>query len=296
MYNYTKSTSWHSYQLPRGALAVAAFIVKFTGRVKFIDNNCSSLYLVSSIASFDAGTEAIFHQNEGLEGGAIALIGFSSIQVRENSTFHFKENRAMERGGAISVTSIDYHDYLSTQSCFLQYQGASWEPENVTFTFENNTAGIFQRGTSDLSSLGNSIFATSVLPCFYSCHGFDDNVTIKASNTFDCIGTFYYSGSSNLLDDEIGTTITKFEFKDMSSIIPGRKFELPFNGINQYEKEVDAVYHAHSISPEIVVDEAYSYIYNRTLELQGRPESKGNLSLYQHGLQSWVVSVGVQME
>lgn len=112
----------------------SAVTIKFYGRINFTDNNCSSMYLVSSIASFDPSTDAIFDQNEGQDGGAIALIGFSSIQVRENSTFHFQKNKAMERVGAIFVTSINI---ISKRGCFLQYQGKYHKAKNVSFVFQN---------------------------------------------------------------------------------------------------------------------------------------------------------------
>ena len=72
--------------------------------------------------NFSAGTDITFSENSGLDGGAIAMIGFSTLRVGNNSQFTFSNNTAEMYGGAIYVWSIDRHDIVSTQSCFIQAQ------------------------------------------------------------------------------------------------------------------------------------------------------------------------------
>lgn len=294
-------TSWLSYQLPKGAFAVTGFVIRFVGRINFTGNNCSGLYLVSSIVIFDQGTNAIFDRNEGLDGGAIALMGFSSIQLGKDSFFHFRENRAVERGGAISVTSIDYHDFLSTRSCFMQYVGEHLRPKNVTFFFEQNTVVTHAR-----SGGGNSIYVTSVLPCFYACHPMDENAKPTPESTFECLGDFSYK-MPGTMTDEIGTAIETFRVEGMPLVIPGEQFRFPFAALNNYGKEMISVYQAHIDGDEdedkdnnhpssIRVRKTHSFVYNKTMDLYGKPGSKDRISLYQQGTHGMVVSMEVQME
>ena len=285
--------SWLTNSLSRGAFTVTDCFVEFAGTIKFVDNNGSSLYLVSTVASFKSGTESFFGHNEGFNGGAITLIGVSSLQINDNSLFHFKDNNALAKGGAIYFKSIDYHDFMGTRNCFLQYRG-KYKPNNITFIFVNNTSGTL-RG---MSGGGNSIYATSVLPCFYACHSAYTLISPVPSNTFSCIGNFSFLGSSNLMD-EIGTATSCFEIDKMPSIVPGKKFLLPFHTFNDYGKEIQDVYLAHietDNASTIIVENAQSYIFEQTIELYGNPESKGQLSLYEDSLQSVVVSVGIEME
>ena len=45
--------------------------------------------MTSSTIEFAVGANAIFLNNTGFNGGALALIGFSSIQVNDNSEIKF---------------------------------------------------------------------------------------------------------------------------------------------------------------------------------------------------------------
>ena len=292
LYNYPNHPSWFTYTLARGAFTVTDFSITFSGTIRFIDNNGSSLYLVSTVASFESGTQALFSHNEGFNGGAIALVGFSSLQINDNSVFYFKDNNALSKGGAIYFKSIDYHNFVHTRSCFLQYRG-KYKSKNVSFIFVNNTSGALR----SMSSGGNSIYATSVQPCFYACHSADDHVNPDPNSTFSCIGNFSYIGSSNLTD-EIGTLTRHYEIDKLSSIVPGKKFQLPFHTYNDYGKEIQDVYQAHvetDNSSTIILEEAHSYIFQQTMELYGEPESKGRLSLYEDSQLSVVVSMDIEM-
>ena len=295
-YGYTNHSSWFTYRLGKGAFAATDFSVNFSRRIIFNDNDGSSLYLVSTIVYFESGTEASFSHNNGLDGGAISLVGLSCIQISDNSHFNFNNNSAKSKGGAIFFNSIDYHDFISSRSCFLQYYGMHKKPENVTFVFKNNTSGTLREDRS-MSSEGNSIYATSIQPCYYACITADEHTHPDMTSTFSCIGNFSYESSNLTL--EIGTTTRHFKVGEAPSIIPGKEFKLNFHALNDYDVEIQDVYHAHMRTDNastIIIEEAYSFIYQERMELYGKPQSKGNLSLYQDSLQGVVVSVEVEIE
>ena len=135
--------------------------VAFEGFTLFKDNRGAAIYIVNGNANFHQGS-ARFENNHGIEGGALALIGVSSIIVGPNNTYEFINNEALHRGGAIFVQMIDNHDFSLSRSCFIQYKEESetgftpllaslWD---TNITFAQNQA-----------QLGQSIYTTSVLPC-----------------------------------------------------------------------------------------------------------------------------------
>ena len=81
-----------------GPLAPAQFIPCSQYNIKF-----ERLYIVNGLANFSA-SNATFIQNSGNRGGALALIGWSSLLVGTKGNYLFAENTAMDRGSAIILT------------------------------------------------------------------------------------------------------------------------------------------------------------------------------------------------
>ncbi len=102
-----------------GAFLVAGMKINFEGKVNFRRNNGSAIYAVSTILEFGAKTEANFDSNRGLNGGAMALHGFSALWMHNNTSVTMTNNSAA-LGGAIYHRSIDKHDYLFSHNCFIQ--------------------------------------------------------------------------------------------------------------------------------------------------------------------------------
>ena len=170
-----------------GVFTVTGFTVHFNQSVSFIKNSRSALCLMSSVAIFHDGMIATFINNSGSQGGAISLNGASMIMVNNQSIFEFINNTAYY-GGAISYNSIDQHDYVSSRSCFIQFQNNAstiaphrynyQKSNNITFTFRGNKAHVY----------GNAIYATSLWPCYYACQTMIGiNSTVQS---FSCVGNF----------------------------------------------------------------------------------------------------------
>ena len=73
---------------------VTLFSVQFQGKILFKDNWYSALYVTSGQVIFDANSTVLFHDNQAIKGGAIAICGFSAFMINDNSNFSFKNNSA----------------------------------------------------------------------------------------------------------------------------------------------------------------------------------------------------------
>ena len=286
-------------KIGRGALLVSSFYIRFQGTISFESNNGTAMYLTSSIIEFATGTNARFFNNSGLEGGAINLIGFSSLYVKDRSTFNFVDNQAINKGGAIHSLSIDKHDYVSSRRCFIKYTGntAAKEQRNITFRFSGNMANAADTVPKQKSTYnyGHTIFATSLQPCRYAC-----SAQSSEAEMFSCIGNFSYGNQS--AEDEISSSGETFNLdKDPKLpllVIPGQEFKLPVNVLDDFQHHVRAVYHVTITNDEgsnIRTDEAYSYLYDKRMILFGEPKSTGTLHIFKTGFREIEISIEVQL-
>ena len=270
---YDKRETW-KWRMGRGTFHVTSFIVTFRGKLLFERNTFSAMYLVGSMVDFSAGTDITFSENSGLDGGAIALIGFSALRVGNHSRFTFSNNTAERNGGAIYVWSIDRHDVVSTQSCFIQ---AQQQPNNIniTFHFFNNRAAH-----------GPAMYALSFLPCCYSCsckkREFNSS-TLSKMFTDGSIANFMFENEAK---DEISTPGRKININNSKKvqIIPGRKTKLPIILQDELDNIVDGLYYAVVIrhpypNSTIQIDEAHSYILYRQLKVYGKPKDTAIVEL-----------------
>ena len=135
--------------------------------------------MVNSVANFSCSS-AFFYGNQGERGGAIALIGTSILLVGPEKEYNFIENRALYKGGALYVLLINKHDFIVSQSCFIQFfngiRTTLTKHWNTFISFSNNTAQV-----------GEAIFATSLHPCQTINDNIDNDpfyITVPASEVF----------------------------------------------------------------------------------------------------------------
>uniref|UniRef100_A0A1X7TRW0 Right handed beta helix domain-containing protein n=1 Tax=Amphimedon queenslandica TaxID=400682 RepID=A0A1X7TRW0_AMPQE len=119
-YNYTKM-SFYTFSEGIGAFVITKLTVYFKGNNSFNDNKGTALYIFSGSAYFEKGAVTIFKNNTGTYGGAIGLVGYSTIQYKNDTKFEFRNNSASIVGGAIYITAIRPHISLSSHLCFLQH-------------------------------------------------------------------------------------------------------------------------------------------------------------------------------
>ena len=251
-----------NYHVNSGVFSITLFTVFFTEMVEFTYNRYSALHLTSAIVFFEDKTSSLFRLNKGGNGAAIAMYDFSTIFVNANTYFEFTQNEAVEYGGGIYYQTSDQHDFLSASSCFIQYDGPKTEEKNVTFIFQNNTAG----------SGGRSIYANSFLSCFTLC----------GNTSFQCIGDFTFdkhglesSGSSFVFHDDI----------ENYELIPGASGSVSFSVNDELNQTVQPLIHLgkSSMGDSIKVTPQYS-INNTKFKSTGRPNSTATLNFLTDGI------------
>ena len=147
----------------RGIIYSNLYNIKFEEQNDFRDNYETALYIVNGQVDF-MKSSAVFVNNTGLEGGAMALIGLSSFKVGGSNSYTFENNTAISRGGAIFSFAIDSHDYAMSRNCFIRNNGHFQENAGILLEYKWNTTIIFT-GNRANGGTGHAIFATSLHSC-----------------------------------------------------------------------------------------------------------------------------------
>ena len=186
---------------------------------------------------------SIFAENSALDGAGLLLSGNSKLNLQPNTTISFIRNRAQQRGGAINVQeSNPLDDCIDTgtsiSDCFFQietervYMASTVarisELENITLSFESNSAGVagavLYGGSIDHCSLSN--IATRSILC-------DQEDTCSPSgDIFDAI-TRYREQSRDISSDPLYLCSCKDDAIDCLSsftpepVYPGGTLQVP---------------------------------------------------------------------
>ena len=286
-----------NYTWGKGTILTSSFPIFFSGKILFQFSNSSALYASSSCIEFDSGSVVEFKNNTGYEGAAVALIGFSALLVQDNSIFRFFYNNAISRGGAISYRSSNKLDFASSRSCFIQYVGAtieSVEDRNITFQFQHNKVGI------NKEAYGQTIYATTILPCVRGCSGREGKKSIHGLN---CIGTFKFINEKR---HEISTSGARFVIQrsyiqQPIGVIPGQEIEFEFQILDDLNNETFDSYHVllektGKSQGRVRLDPTYRYITDKTVRLYGDPGERAHILLGTTGFREITISFEIRME
>ena len=242
-----------------GAFFCTQINVVFAEETSFINNSGTALYLIGSIAVFNASSQVVFDSNNGTNGGAIALLGQSFLFPQSLGTFSFTNNTARQLGGGIYFQSTSQN---VQQPCFIFH---SYKPVKSNFTFISNCAG---------NGRGHHIFVSS----FTSCNAFCDREFI-----YDCIGDFFFYDPHNQTDST-ATLPAQFSLNTTGplKIFPGLSISLPLivtdlenNSLSNIAYEA-VLKNRHS---QIHIDPEFQYISNNTIKIQGLPQGNATLQL-----------------
>ena len=201
-----------------GTVYVSSYDIQFQGYNHFEHNCGSALYVINGIVDFQ-NSNVSFTSNTGLQGGAMALIGSSTMIVGPNN-YEFINNTATYKGGAIYVLLIDKTDFTASRRCFIQYRddenSREWK-SNITFT--GNKAKFN----------GHAIFSTSLHPC----QVVDNGTANQSEYTLVDISEVFRSGREHITfdnDTELqrqiatdGALLTRDKTTPLM-IVPGKKF------------------------------------------------------------------------
>ena len=254
------------------------FNIRFEGYNRFENNVGTAIHIVNGNLNVSQSS-VDFIDNRGIQGGAVALIGQSSMIIGPNS-YTFKNNTALDKGGAMYVKVVDNHDITASKTCFIQYEDKylyfptrEW---NATVTFVGNRADT---GT------GHSIFATSLYPCQIVNLGELNSLRmlefINSSEVFTIRRIFFKEGE--MLEGQQVATEGGLLRHDGSylEVVPGEQFAHGVTIIDDLSNQAQVVLTA-SISNNINVrlDTAFSTCVGEKMVLKGSPGEVANLYLH----------------
>lgn len=286
--NLKKRTFNISYKKGRGTFSAVGYRIWFEGRNVFDNNNNSALYLTSTEIELCKDSNTVFTNNKGFDGGAIYMLGFSSLIVNDGVNVTFINNSALAAGGAIFQHTYDSRDFFASQSCFIQYNGhTSMGYRNITFLFENNVAGQH----------GHSIYATTVEPC-YSSKSKGCTIEMYKNKTFTCIGNFIFKDKTEY---DISTAGKYIRLNGETSkqawyVIPGKLTELPIETLNDLSKNVSSIYHVSIEKSNVSIDSAYTYLSDKFIRFLGKPGDKADITLKTSDVRAIAIRVHVELQ
>ena len=176
----------------------------------------------------------VFHNNTGINGGAIMLIGDSVIHLTQGLQANFTNNTALSSGGAIYTLDNTF----SVTKCTFQVNLSNYN--NISVLFDNNTATV----------AGKSVYASKLYNCYIG------NEYITSTKIYDHIFNNY---TRDISTTPIKLTICDSDNSDISytnDTYPGQTNTFSMAAI-------DAVgHHSYSIITIAAVKETnFGYIH-----------------------------------
>ena len=258
-----------------GTLYASLYDVKFEQVNRFENNSGTGVYMVNGVADF-SNSSAIFRNNRGIRGGAIALIGASAMIVGTHRDYKFEKNQAHFQGGAIYVLMINNHDFTVSRSCFIQYfDGSSFKN-----TRDWNTNIIF---TENKAQVGHAIFATSLHPCQAINNNTEEDegnpffVTVKTSDVFAVRGI-------SINERQIATEGAQLYYNRKAlHMIPGKQYhhgvELKDDTNQTVNEPLRTNIYTRNTSTTVSLDPAFSLYVREKIQLNGTPGDQADLLL-----------------
>ena len=163
----------------------------------------------------------VFHNNTGINGGAIMLIGDSLIYLTQGLRANFTNNRALSSGGAIydlsSKSDVKYCTFqVNTKQC-----------NDTVVLFENNKATV----------TGNSVFSSKLYDCYIGNNWVNSTDIYKSIFTIEPNGTYELSTIPKKLSCKIELKYSKVYLTECDSntnitSYPGQKLTFLMSAID----------------------------------------------------------------
>ena len=232
-----------------GIMYLDGITVDLSQQIKFYNNTGSA------IAAFRAGINLYSHatvnftSNQGSEGGALYLSGYSWIRASPNVQVLFINNSATSLGGAIYAHKSGENDLISTAKCFIRYTDGIKPPdqwENVSFRFIDNCASA--------DNGGDAIYTTTVVDCAWDgSFNVVDNSTLR--NVFLNWTNFEFI-TANACSKFIQTSARSFKScstTDNLKVSPGEIFSFPFEAQNDFGDTTPTIFGIFSDNQEVEI-------------------------------------------
>ena len=272
------------YERGIGAVYTNRVAIQFHNNVTFQGNHGTALSAVGTHLDFKNCT-ANFSFNSGYQGGAIVLLGVAWLLIDDSTSMVFINNSAVTRGGAISNRYIEREEFKIYPSCFIHHSKLHLDPRdwNATFSFTNNTAGMY----------GNSIYTTSILPC-----GSTEGRFVNRKEIF-CWRTWHYS--SNNCSTEIASDTGRIVVPSNGLIetIPGKMFTVPMNISDDLNHTLnnDSVFTASTLNLDVAqVAPEFRFVAREAVIMTGKENVTIQLKLNSPEDREWQVNVQVKLQ
>ena len=261
----THSESHNTQRTPGiGTVYSSHYDLKFERHNHFENNVGSAVYIVNGVANFSESS-AEFENNVGIRGGALALIGSSSVMVGPNREYHFRNNSALFQGGAIFKQMIDIHDFTFSRGCFIQYFDNNID--NYSITFRDNRARV-----------GHAIFATSLHPCRFITNNTESkSFIVSASEVFSSLNI-------DINQNDIVTDGARLRPKNKNlKMIPGKKYKHNVAIYDDRDINVSEPLRANIrnyMPPRsvLMIDSTSSSYVEQNIQLKGKPHDEVNVT------------------
>ena len=222
----------------------------------FMHNKYSAVLLLSATAEFKSGTDVLFYNNTGHNGGAIAMNGFSVLLLNPHSFLNFSNNSAIGDGGAIYHSTNDQHTFLrDNKDCLIKNSGIG------NYSLINTTRVVFE-GNKASDKYGASIYAESFLGCKNMC--MVKKPHYSANTVLECCGNITLDEGNIPLESSANRFVFYSKRQHLSfKAYPGYNIKLDFKVLNDFQKKVKPLMSVHRIgeisqSKDIEVKETYT--------------------------------------
>lgn len=269
-----------------GIVYVNEVPITFRNITVFNSNNGTALSVVGAQVDF-CGATAFFYKNYGTSGGAIALLGASSILIGPRTEIFFVKNSASIHGGAIYNRYISKEDLKYSDNCFIRYSDPFTAPfrwNDVKIVFDENRA----------ERLGNSMYSTAVLPCSWG---------VPSTGSYDSMfcdektWVFVNSNCSNEIYTEPQIMRKRLNASAQIEVFPGRGFILPLDAFDDFKHNVtlDAVYAADIDSQQAKVEPSFNYVSDNYISITGKPGANVSLNMYTAGSRTTYIKLSLSI-
>ena len=289
LYDRNLTNTLKSHPAGMGAVYMSEVAAIFSNHVTFMDNHGTALVAIGAQVNFD-GTCAHFSNNSGSTGGALALLGASSILTGPKTSMEFTDNYASIYGGAIYNQYISKEDLKSSVDCFFRYSDPFVGPFNWSahFRFSRNSA----------KKLGNSIYSTAALPCLWAKPSTNGNYQSEYIFCNQQQWTFTDSYCKKQVYTE-AHNVSLWANKTLPiKVYPGRGIFLPLDAFDDFNHTVtdDTVYAADIQSEYAKVEPSFTYVAHNYIIITGVPGKNVNMSMYTAGSRTTYIKLSLQIE
>ena len=263
-----------------GTVYASLYNIDFHGYNIFLNNLGSAMHIVNGIVNFQ-NSSVSFINNTGLQGGAVALIGSSTMIVGPNS-YEFIGNKATFQGGAVYVSLNDITDFTVSKSCFIQYT----DNDSVISSIEWDANITFWGNKAKDGTAGHAIFASSLHPCQFinnATKGHSDYKTVNTSTIFTIRGVTF--DDSVALQPQIATdgALLNISWPTLERIIPGEKYRHGITMTDELGQRVRpsfrvAINRERIVEDGVKLDPAFSSFIGDEIQLTGKADQ--NVTLY----------------